>query len=430
MKIAVWHNLASGGAKRALYDQVRGLLARGHAVEAWSPPSADKNFLPLSDLIPEHELPLGTPRVSRPMRWFAKLVGSRTDVIARLNAMADHARYLMTALNSRDFDLLFAAPCQWFHVPAITHGLKIPSAVYLQEPFRALYEPWPTLPWVAEDAVPADARTLRAFRHILGSGARIHPLRVQAREESQNIRRFQLVLVNSRFSRESVLKAYGVDSTVCYLGVDTERFTNHCGPRDRFVMSVGQFSFHKNPEFVIRAVAMSRMKPMLRWIANTVDKRYLDQMTRLAQQLGVALDVQLNVPEHDLVRQYQTGLALVYAPRLEPFGFAPLEANACGMPVIALAEGGIRETIIDGENGILVDTVSEMANQLDRLMRNPELGEKLGQQGASSVRARWTATAAVRRLEAHLTQLVEDARRRQKPRSPFLRETRPEDGII
>src|ERR1700722_18226794 len=57
MKIAVWHNLPSGGGKRALYDHVRGLVARGHYVESWCPPTADQEFLPISDLVLEHIVP-------------------------------------------------------------------------------------------------------------------------------------------------------------------------------------------------------------------------------------------------------------------------------------------------------------------------------------------------------------------------------------
>ena len=45
---------------------------------------------------------------------------------------------------------------------------------------------------------------------------------------------------------------------------------------------------------------------------------------------------------------------MIYAPRLEPFGLAPLEACACGTPVVAIAEGGVRETIVDGKNGRVV----------------------------------------------------------------------------
>src|SRR5229473_3089346 len=58
MKIAIWHNLPSGGGKRALYDHVRGLVARGHEVEGWCPPTADRSYLPLSTIVPEHVVPL------------------------------------------------------------------------------------------------------------------------------------------------------------------------------------------------------------------------------------------------------------------------------------------------------------------------------------------------------------------------------------
>ena len=45
---------------------------------------------------------------------------------------------------------------------------------------------------------------------------------------------------------------------------------------------------------------------------------------------------------------------MIYMPHNEPFGFAPLEANACGTPVVALAEGGVKETVVTGVNGTLV----------------------------------------------------------------------------
>ena len=58
MRVAVWHNLPSGGAKRALRGHVEGLIARGHHVEAWCPPLADRSFIPFEDLIPEHVVPI------------------------------------------------------------------------------------------------------------------------------------------------------------------------------------------------------------------------------------------------------------------------------------------------------------------------------------------------------------------------------------
>jgi glycosyltransferase involved in cell wall biosynthesis len=406
MKIAVWHNLPSGGAKRALYDHVRGLLAHGHEVESWTPPTADTQFLPLGEIIPEHQLPLGPFQVSGLMRRFAAWAGLETEAIGRMHAMEEHARHFADALRDRDFDVVLAAACRWFHVPAIAHKLRIPATLYLQEPFRPLYEPMPRLPWIAEDDVAADPHSLRDLRRVLGSGARAHAIRIQAREEMHNARAFDQILVNSRFSRESVLRAYGLDSIVCYLGIDTARFENHAGPREPVALSVGQLSLHKNPEFVIRAVAMSRTKPVLRWIANDVSPGYPEHVHGLASQLGVTLDLRVNVSDEELIRHYQQSSVLLYAPRLEPFGYAPLEANACGMPAVGIAEGGLRETIVDGTNGILVDDIHGMAVALDSLLQNPEYARQLGQSGAGIVRRTWTTEAATGRLEEHLRTLI------------------------
>jgi len=57
----------------------------------------------------------------------------------------------------------------------------------------------------------------------------------------------------------------------------------------------------------------------------------------------------------------------LYAPRLEPVRYAPLEANACELPVVGVAEGGLRETIVDGVNGLLVDPPVALAEGIERI---------------------------------------------------------------
>ncbi len=59
---------------------------------------------------------------------------------------------------------------------------------------------------------------------------------------------------------------------------------------------------------------------------------------------------------------------MLYTSQLEPFGLAPLEANSCGTPVVAVAEGGVRETIKDGLNGFLVDDEPEAIAQAIKLL--------------------------------------------------------------
>jgi len=63
----------------------------------------------------------------------------------------------------------------------------------------------------------------------------------------------------------------------------------------------------------------------------------------------------------DEVRDQYNRTALVLMPGEEDFGIVPVEAQACGRPVIALGRGGATETIVPGETGILVDEPTPVA---------------------------------------------------------------------
>ena len=58
------------------------------------------------------------------------------------------------------------------------------------------------------------------------------------------------------------------------------------------------------------------------------------------------------------VRELYRGATAVLLPGEEDFGIVPVEAQACGRPVIALARGGALETVVDGETGVLVDSTA------------------------------------------------------------------------
>src|SRR5712692_7073843 len=98
MRIAVWHNLPSGGGKRALYYHVRGLLERGHTVESWCPPTADQTYLPLRDLAPEHVVPLNWEKSTRTNR-LTSLIALHRDPIQLIKALDQHSRECAEEIN-------------------------------------------------------------------------------------------------------------------------------------------------------------------------------------------------------------------------------------------------------------------------------------------------------------------------------------------
>ena len=402
MKIAIWHNLPSGGGKRALHDHVKGMLALGHHVESWCPPTADQHLMPLSKLVREHIVPLG---MGTKTPWSRRLRQKLEPIGPRLRDMAAHSHECARQMKVRGFELLFANSCSHFGAPMIGRFSELPSILYLQEPFRQLYEALPDPPWAA--SIAGEHRGHKSVRKAIKSLQRalsIQGRRVQLREEVRHAKSFCRVLVNSQFSRESLLRAYGVESRVCYLGVNADQFTWGEVPRKRQIVSLGFLAFHKGADRAIRALAAIPLgqRPSLHWIGNASDPLYRASVEDMARREGVDFRFREKITDAELVRTLHESYAMLYLPRLEPFGYAPLEANCCGLPVVAIAEGGIRETIHEGINGHLVphDDPRLIADALCRLFDQPALTQAMRYTGREYVIKNWNLSDANEHLEA------------------------------
>jgi glycosyltransferase involved in cell wall biosynthesis len=155
-------------------------------------------------------------------------------------------------------------------------------------------------------------------------------------------------------------------------------------------------------------------------VGNFSADEVLLQLKDLAKALNVEFEARVRIEDTELVQLLNRAVAMVYAPRLEPFGLAPLEANACGLPVIAVAEGGVRETIVDGENGLLVEhDPRAMARAIERLVTDKSYARRLGKTAAKVVTERWSLEASLDRLEQRFAGTLELARGRMSGRSPM-----------
>jgi glycosyltransferase involved in cell wall biosynthesis len=410
MKIAVWHNLPSGGGKRALYDHVVGLLARGHTLEAWCPPTADRKYLPLSQLITEHVVDLAWPTSS-----FSDKLGITSMTARRLAAMDAHCQTCAEEIGRGEFDILFANCCAFFATTPIGRFVRIPSVIYLGEPYRWFYEAQPRLPWLAPPRRAPSLPSPSILKAAIRDWRDIRNSRLQVREEFENAAGFGRILVNSYFSRESVLRAYGFDPEVCYLGINCDLFVDKNLNRTHSLVGLGSIIRPKNVGFCIDAIGkLSAPRPTFIWVGSVADANYVREMKALAHSRGVVFEPKVAVPDSELIDILNHAMALLYAPRLEPFGLAPLEANACGMPVIAVAEGGVRETVIDQVNGLLVENNPvAMAEAIARLSSDPSLARKLGAKARHAVKENWDLNAAIDRLEEKLIRYA-----RKKPAEP------------
>jgi glycosyltransferase involved in cell wall biosynthesis len=413
MKIAVWHNLPSGGGKRALYYHIRGLLERGHTIEAWCPTTADQKYLPLSSLIKENVLPLHWKSLSSQSSLFSKISWVFFDMFDNINEMDRHCRQCAKEINVGGFDLLLANSSLFIAVAPIAKYVRKPRLLYLQEPTRPLYEAVGKWPWLPPDRPNGFWKTPKYVIDYMQDALRIKYFKAVAREEWHNIQAYDAVLANSFYSRESMMRAYGVNARVCYLGIDTELFTDRYQQKDNFIVGVGSFTPLKNIEFVIRALASVRHpRPRLVWIGNFSFPQYLNDVKQLAESLSVDFEAKEIVSDDQLIDILNRAAMMVYAPRLEPFGFTPLEANACGLPVIAVAEGGVRETVVDGINGLLAEPDEKaMARAIERLRDDKDLAYTLGQNGRKLVVEKWSLEASIDRIEQRLEEVLWNAKR-------------------
>jgi glycosyltransferase involved in cell wall biosynthesis len=410
MRIAVWHNLPNGGGARALHDQIVGLLDRGHEMEVWCPAGADEDFLSIRDLVRVHVVPLNEPPPSRRVSLPGARVRTMHQTIARLTTMHEHCRSCATAINAGGFDILLAHPCRFFRTSSIGRHVLIPSCLYLQEPNRSLYEAAPRLPWIAK-ATPTSGGPLSRLKAKLGEHADLRSIRILARAECDNAAAFDRLLVNSFFSRESVLRAYGLDARVCYLGVDTEKFRPLGAPKSPFALGLGSIHPSKGIELTLRAISTipKDVRPAVRWVGNFSMRGYEQSLAKLARDLGVSATFEVLLSDTRLVQLLGEAAVLLCTSELEPFGYAPLEANACGTAVVAVAEGGIRETVQNGVNGILVPWRDPEAIGAAVLRLTNDLPEarRMGARARDFVVSNWSLPPAIERLEDCLRECLD-----------------------
>ncbi|WP_406043522.1 glycosyltransferase [Micromonospora sp. NBC_00898] len=187
-------------------------------------------------------------------------------------------------------------------------------------------------------------------RHELQLGRSVDRVVAQCQDEVG-----ELVRMGVPRSRMTIVPS-GVNlGTFAPLGPAAER--DHDRPR---ILTVGRLVERKGFQDVIRATALV---PGAECVvvggppAGLLETDpYALRLRALADSLGIADRVRLAgaVPREEMGRWYRSADVLVAAPWYEPFGLTPLEAMACGVPVIGTAVGGLIDTVVDGRTGDLV----------------------------------------------------------------------------
>jgi D-inositol-3-phosphate glycosyltransferase len=235
------------------------------------------------------------------------------------------------------------------------------------------------------------------------------------------VRRADRVVAECPQDRSDLVRLYGGDDArICMVpcGVDLKEFHPAdkaaarrelgLGADDFVVLQLGRMVPRKGVDNVIEAVAeLQREAPpgrrrrvsLLVVGGNSAepDERATPEIGRLraiARELGVAEGVRFTGQRQRAALRscYAAADVFVSTPWYEPFGITPLEAMACGTPVIGSDVGGIRYSVVDGVTGYLVPPRNPvaLAQRLAQLRDNPALGAALGRAGIRRVRSCFT----------------------------------------
>lgn len=224
-------------------------------------------------------------------------------------------------------------------------------------------------------------------------------------------------IANSERTRDDVVRDHGVEAgriRVIHNGVDTRAFQPaRCRSRRKELREawglpetawvgafVGSGFERKGLRYALRALAALR--------ARGTDGRLLvagrgrsGTYRREAAALGVAESVRWLGPVRDVEAVYAASDYAILPSLYEPFGIAPLEALACGLPVVVTRGCGVAELLEEGREGVLLprpERAPEAAGFLERLAADPEL------RGAVAARAR--ATAEANDLPSHVERVL------------------------
>lgn len=169
-------------------------------------------------------------------------------------------------------------------------------------------------------------------------------------------------------------------------------------PSDRrVVLSLGRLVERKGVDDVLRAAAL--LDGVEVWVAGGPPVDALDadpdvaRLRRTAQAVGLGDRVRFlgRADRAEVPRLLRAADVVVCTPWYEPFGMVPLEAMACGRPVVASAVGGLVDTVVDGVTGRLVRprAPEALAGQLADLLEDPDRAAAMGRAGRERVEGRY-----------------------------------------
>lgn len=365
MRIAFFHELSEGGARRSVREFGKA-LKKNHLVDLYFVDS--KDIKDASGYFSNVFFFKFKEKEWRGKDWKAKLY---KDTVELYNLYILH-RKIASIIDSKKYDVAIVQPSRFTQAPFILKFLKTKKIYYCQEPLRMIYDSavnslegikWPKIYY---------EKLIRGLRKQI---------------DRDNLMYADKILANSKFSRRNIQKAYRKDAEVCYMGVDTKAFSPLKVSKKVDVLYIGAYDPVDGMGLFEKTLKKTKEPMSVKILAR--EKKWIRKDTEL----------------RDLYNSAKLALCISYN---EPFGLIPLEAMACQTPVIALDQGGYKESVKNGKTGFLAkNNPEELAKILKKLLRNDTRLIKLGKAARDDMQSNWQWRDCAKKLEEHAKALTQ-----------------------
>ncbi len=333
MKIAIFYNLAFGGAKRVVMEHAKGLKNKGHTIDLYATNVENDVFDPSPYCKNIYNYPF---ELNSKLPFLKRFINDYKNffLLKKLH------KKIAFEIDNRNYDLILIHPDKFTQAPFLLRFLKTPSVYYCQEPLRIVYEYSMRI-----------KKQLGFLKRIYEELTRLYRKKI----DRQNVRSASFTIASCYHIRERMIESYEVYPKVVYCAVDDSIFKPLNLKKKNQIFYVG------SPTVVEDGFDLT--EKALEYIPQSIRPELCIVSWKKAN--GERLS------EIELVKIYNESLVTLCTSRLETFGLVPLESMACGTPVIATKISGHRETIDDGKTGFLVDfDPEEIAQKIIFLIKN------------------------------------------------------------
>ncbi|GAA4295869.1 glycosyltransferase [Aestuariibaculum suncheonense] len=180
--------------------------------------------------------------------------------------------------------------------------------------------------------------------------------------------RVDYLIANSNYIAKRIKKVYRRDSIVIYPPVDISSFALEKNKEDYYV-TASRFVPYKKIDLIVEAFSKMKDKTLV-VIGDGPEKK------KIQSKMSLNIILTGHIEFSEVIRYFQKAKAFIFAAE-EDFGIVPVEAQACGTPVLAYGKGGALETIEDGVSGTFfyeqsVEAIINGVSKIDKMEFAPE----------------------------------------------------------